>query len=109
MKNDGALCIHCSTPMKKVYIAHKGLRLEAKECGKCKTRVFTEDLTIKAIAQLEAKRLQEEYIKKPIKIGHSWGVTFPKEVADVFNLKSNAAKLKIHPNVMKGVIEISVK
>ena len=109
MGNNKELCINCSSPMKKTYVDYKGLKLEARECTKCKKKIFTEDLTMKAISQLEAKRLQSEYIKKPIKVGHSWGMTFPKEVADVFNLKNNTTKLKIHPDVVKGVIEISVK
>ena len=109
MKNKKGLCISCSALMKKTYINYKGLRLEARECTKCKMRIFTEDLTMKAISQLEAKRLETDYIKKPIRVGHSWGMTFPKEVADVFNLNNTAAKIKIHPNVVKGIIEISVK
>ena len=109
MKKNKELCINCSMPMKKTYVNYKGLKFEARECTKCKNKIFTEDLTMKAISQLEAKRLKEDYLKKPIKVGHSWGITFPKEVADVFNLKSSTTKLKIHPNVEKGVIEISVK
>jgi len=109
MKKNKELCINCSMPMKKAYIDYKGLKLEARQCTKCKEKIFTEDLTMKAISQLEAKRLESEYIKKPIKVGNSWGITFPKEVADVFNLKSNTTKLKIHPDIMKGIIEITVK
>lgn len=102
------LCINCSAPMKKAYINYKGLKLEARVCTKCKKKVFTENLTMKAIAQLEAKRLETEYTKRPIKVGHSLGITFPKEIVDVFNLKDKT-KIKIHPNVLKGIIEISVK
>jgi len=109
MKKNKELCINCSMPMKKVYIDYKGLKLEARQCIRCKEKIFTEDLTMKAISQLEARRLESEYIKKPIKVGHSWGITFPKEVADVFNLKGNTTKLKIHPDIIKGIIEISVK
>ena len=109
MKNKKELCISCSTPMRKSYVNYKGLKLEARGCVKCKRKIFTEDLTMKAISQLEAKRLESEYTKKPIRVGHSWGITFPKEVADVFNLKNANTKIKIHPNVVKGTIEISVK
>mgnify|MGYP001568091649 CR=1 FL=1 len=109
MRNKKELCISCSMPLKKTYIDYKGLKLEARECIKCKRKIFTEDLAMKAISQLEAKRLESEYIKKPIKIGHSWGITFPKEVADVFNLKDNTTRIKIHPNVAKGIIEISLR
>ena len=109
MKNKKELCINCSVPMKKAYVNYKGLKLEARQCTKCRKKIFTEDLTMKAISQLESKRLETEYIKKPIKIGHSWGVTFPKEVTDVFNLKDSATKIKIHPDIVKGIIKISVK
>ena len=109
MKNNKELCIKCSVPMKKTYINYKGLELEARGCAKCKKKIFTEDLTMKAISQLESKRLESEYIKKPIRVGHSWGITFPKEVADVFNLSDGSTRIKIHPNVVKGIIEISVK
>lgn len=43
------LCINCSEPMKKVYINYKDVKLEARKCSKCKQKVFTEDLTMKAI------------------------------------------------------------
>ena len=109
MKKSKELCIKCSAPMKKTYVSYKGLKLEARQCTKCKKKIFTEDLTMKAISQLEGKRLESEYIKKPIKVGHSFGMTFPKEVVDVFNLDNSATKLKIHPNIIKGTIEISVK
>ena len=109
MKNKKELCIQCSTPMKRVYVDYKGLKLEARQCTKCKKKIFTEDLTMKAISQLESKRLEAEYTKKPIKVGHSWGITFPKEVVDVFNLNNSTTKIKIHPNVVKGIIEISIK
>ena len=102
-------CINCDVPMKKTFVEYKGMKLEARQCPKCKEKIFTEDLTMKAISKLESKRLEEEYIKHPIKIGHSWGMTFPKEVTDVFNLNNTAIKLKIHPNLDKDKIEISLK
>jgi hypothetical protein len=103
------LCIECTIPMKKTFVKYKGLKLEALECPKCRDKIFTEDLTMKAISALEAKRLEEEYIKHPIKIGHSWGITFPKEVAKVFNLDNSKAILRLHPKVEKGMIELSLK
>lgn len=107
-KETGEVCFKCSFPMKKTFVSYKGLKLEARECPKCKNKVFTEESTMKAISQLEAKRLEEEYIKNPIRIGHSWGITFPKEVADVFNLNKPKTKIKMRPDVEKGVIEIKV-
>ena len=109
MKKSKELCINCSAPMSKAYINYKGLKLEARQCTECGKKIFTEDLTMKAISQLEAKKLESEYIKRPIKVGHSVGMTFPKEVVNVFNLGNSATKLKIHPNIIKGTIEISVK
>lgn len=108
MRSNERMCIQCKIPMKKTHVLYKGISFEARECPKCKEKIFTEDLTMKAIAKLEANRLEEEYIKHPIKIGHSWGVTFPKEVTEVFGLDKNNTLLKIHPNVEKGKIEISL-
>ena len=102
------LCINCSVPMKKVYIEHRGVKLEARQCPKCKQKIFTEDLTMKAISKFEAKRLEPTYIKHPIKIGHSWGITFPKEVTEVFGLATTSTKLKLHPDVGKNKIEIEL-
>jgi len=55
---------------------------------------------------MESNRLEKEYIKQPIKVGHSWGITFPKEIAQVFNLDKPHAKLKLMPNVAENKIEI---
>ena len=99
-------CINCGIEMKKTFVTYKGIKFEARQCPKCKERIFTEDLTMKALSQLESKRLEKEYIKYPIKIGHSWGVTFPKEMADVFNLNTNKTKLKLHPKLDENKIEI---
>src|SRR3989338_3279394 len=109
MANNKRLCINCEAPMEKIYVTYRGIKLEARQCPKCKEKIFTEDLTMKAINKLEAKRMEEEYIKHPIKIGHSWGMTFPKEVTDVFNLDNPAIKLRIHPNLDKDKIEILLK
>ncbi|MBL7147947.1 MAG: hypothetical protein ISS82_03925 [Nanoarchaeota archaeon] len=43
------LCINCLIPMKKVYIKYKGVNLEDRQCPNCKQKIFTEDLTMKAI------------------------------------------------------------
>jgi len=99
-------CMKCNTGMKKVFVDYKGMKLEARQCPKCKEKIFTEELTMKAISKLEAERLKKEYVKKPIQIGHSIGMTFPKEITDAFDLKGK--KLKIHPDIMNKKIEISV-
>ena len=102
-------CINCGNPMKKTFVIYKGLKLEARQCPKCKEKIFTEDLAIKAISDLESKRLEKEYIKHPMKIGHSWGMTFPKEVAKVFDLNNISTTLKLYPKVKENKIEIVLK
>ncbi len=109
MANNQRLCIDCNIPMRKTTVKYKGLEFEARECPKCKEKIFTEDLTMKAIVKLEASRLENQYIKRPIKIGHSWGITFPKEITEVFGLNKSRTLLKMHPDVEKGKIEISLR
>ncbi len=102
-------CINCDVSMKKTYVKYKGLKFEARQCPKCKEKIFTEDLTMKAISKLESKRLEKEYVKHPMKIGHSWGMTFPKEMAEVFNLDTSKTKFRLHPKLAEGKIEIVLK
>lgn len=109
MANNKRLCMNCKVPMKNIYVVYKGIKLEARQCPKCKEKIFTEELTMKAINKIEAKKLEEEYIKHPIKIGHSWGMTFPREITNVFNLDNPDIKLKIRPDLDKDKIEIAVK
>ena len=102
-------CINCGIPMKKTFVGYKGIRFEARQCPKCKEKIFTEDLTMKAISQLESKKLEKEYIKYPIKIGHSWGLTFPKDMAEIFNLNNPKTKFGLYPKVRENKIEIVLK
>jgi len=102
-------CINCSVKMKKTFVKYKGIRFEARQCPKCKEKIFTEDLTMKAISALESKRLEKEYVKHPMKIGHSWGMTFPKAVVEVFNLNNSKKKISLHPKLADGKIEILLK
>lgn len=108
MVNNERLCINCKIPMKKAYVEYKGIKFEARQCPECKEKIFTEDLTMKAINKLEAKKLEKEYIKSPIRIGHSWGMTFPSDMTEPFNLNNPKTKMKIHPNLEKGKIEIDL-
>ena len=94
--------------MKKTYLEYNGIKFESRQCPKCKERIFTEDLAMKVISKLESKRLELEYIKHPIKIGHSWGMTFPKEITETFNLNNSKIELKVHPNLEKKRIEINL-
>ncbi|MBN1645357.1 hypothetical protein JW851_04980 [Candidatus Woesearchaeota archaeon] len=109
MKKKKRICINCKIPMKKTSVRYKNIDFEAMQCPKCKEKIFTEDLAMKAISKLETERLKSEYIKQPIKIGHSWGITFPKEITDVFDLNKPKTRLKLHPDLEKGKIEISLK
>ena len=102
-------CINCNVPMKKTFIEYKGIKFEARQCPKCKEKIFTEDLTMKAISKLESKRLAQQYIKHPMKIGHSWGITFPKELAEVFSLDNAKTKLILNPKLEDNKIEIVLK
>jgi len=45
-------CINCNIPMKKTFVEYKGTKLEARQCPKCKEKIFTEDLTIRTIPKL---------------------------------------------------------
>ncbi|MBW2975554.1 hypothetical protein KY366_07575 [Candidatus Woesearchaeota archaeon] len=105
----GRKCINCGILMKKTFVEHRGMRFEARQCPKCKEKIFTEDLTMKAISKLESKRLQREYVKHPMKIGHSWGMTFPKDMAEVFNLSNPKIRLSLHPKLSENKIEIILK
>ncbi len=103
------ICMHCNVPMIKATVKYKGMEFESRRCPKCKENLFTEDLAMKAINQLETKRLEDEYVKHPIKVGNSWGLTFPKEVTEVFGLNHKGMVLKIHPDVGRGKIEILLR
>ncbi len=102
-------CMNCGVNMKKTFVVYKGIYFEALQCPKCKEKIFTENLAFRAITKLESEKLKEEYVKRPIRIGHSWGITFPKEVAEVFNLNDPKVVLKIHPLLEKSKIEINFK
>jgi len=101
------ICVDCRIEMKKSFVKYKGFRFESFQCPKCKVQVYTEEQSHKLVMTLESQRLKKEYLKKTIKIGHSWGLTFPKDIISVFDLKSK--KLRIHPNLAKNKIEIAVE
>jgi len=105
----GRLCINCKVKMKKTFVEYKGMKFEARQCPKCKEKIFTEDLTMKAISKLESKRLQKEYLKHPMKIGHSWGMIFPKDMVEVFNLDNPKIKMGLQPKLAENKIEIVLK
>lgn len=100
-------CINCNVVLNKSSVIHKGTKLEAFQCPKCKQKLFTEEQTLSAINKIEEKRLKKEYSKKLIKIGHSLGLTFPKDITNVLGL-DNTTILRIHPDVKRSKIEIFV-
>ncbi len=100
-------CINCNVVLNKSSVIHKGTKLEAFQCPKCKQKLFTEEQTLSAINKIEGKRLKKEYNKRLIKIGHSIGLTFPKDIANVLGLDKNKV-LKIHPDIKRSKIEIFV-
>jgi uncharacterized paraquat-inducible protein A len=59
MKRTKIYCMQCDIPMKKAFVKHKGLQLEARQCPKCKKKIFTEEQTMKVVAQLEAQGLEK--------------------------------------------------
>lgn len=36
-------CINCEVPMEKIFVEYKKIKYEAKQCPKCKEKMFTED------------------------------------------------------------------
>lgn len=94
--------------MKKTHVKYRGLKLEAMECPKCGEKIFTEKLAMEAVTKLEEKRLKDEYVKHPIRIGHSWAITFPKEIAQVFHF-SKKMILKLHPDLKEDKIELKIE
>ncbi|MBI5388940.1 hypothetical protein HZB01_01010 [Candidatus Woesearchaeota archaeon] len=103
--NETRNCISCNIPLEKAIVTYKGLAMEALQCPKCKEKTFTEEMTLKVVAQLEAKRLEKEYARKPIQIGNSWGITFPKKVVDVFGLNNPQSRIRMVPDVEHKRIE----
>ncbi len=102
------VCIDCWIPLEKSIAKYKGLKFEALQCPKCKEKIFTEEMAKNVAILLDRKRLEEEYIKHPMKIGNSWGITFPRNLAEVFSLDNPKTRLRIHPHVEKGSIEVTV-
>lgn len=99
-------CIECQGTMHKTTSVYRGMEFEAWQCSKCKVIIFTEEQADEVVKRVKAARLEQEYPKKPIRIGRSWGMTFPKEIVEVFQLDKK--KIKLYPNVAENKIEIQV-
>jgi len=101
------LCFGCKMPSDVITTKIMGIKVEAYKCPKCKEITFSEKQAHQACIKLEEKRMQNEYKKRPIKIGHSLGLTFPKRIVEVFGLNSKSS-LNIKPKLSKKIIEIEV-
>jgi len=99
-------CYECNGYLRPITKKINGIKYQAMTCGKCKRSYVGIEQIDEIGEQLQAKRLKEEYIKKPIKIGHSLGMTFPKAIVEVFELEK--AKIKIYPDVKNKKIELLI-
>ncbi len=99
----------CGSEMRKTKIKYKAIEMDALQCPKCRKRYFTEELAKEAINKMEAKRLKQHYLKNPIRIGHSWGVVFPKELAEFFNFNNKDTKIVLKPNLKENKVEIKIQ
>jgi len=94
--------------MKPVRTIHEGVEADAYRCSSCRMTIFTQEQALIFGRKLQQKLLKEKYIKKPVKIGHSYGVIFPKDIVQVFNLDSKGTELGIKADKAKNKIEITV-
>jgi len=108
MKMAKEKCVFCGVKLEPATITLKGIKLGGLKCPKCGDKVFNEEQVGLALASLEQKRLKEEYKKQPIKIGHSYGMIFPKDIVQVFNLNAKGTELGIKADKAKNKIEITV-
>jgi len=94
--------------MKLVKTTHDGVEGDAYRCQNCKMTIFTQDQALIFGRKLQQKLLKEKYIKKPVKIGNSYGIIFPRDIVKVFNLDSGKTTLDIRMDKAKSKIEITV-
>lgn len=108
-KTVNLLCFECEKPMQKATVTYRGIAFEAWKCPNCKESIFTEEQSLIFARRLDQQRMEENYTKSPMKIGSSWGITFPKDVVDVFRLNNKKTKMKLIPDVAAGKIIIEIK
>ena len=104
-KEKGEFCLDCGLEMKKSFAVFEGTRIEALRCDNCGRKIFSESQAIAALRKIHQQKLEPQYDRTPIKIGASWAITFPKDVAERFGLNKNM-KLKLRPQLHKGSIII---
>ncbi|MFH1649043.1 MAG: hypothetical protein ABIA93_00660 [Candidatus Woesearchaeota archaeon] len=105
---DVMVCGNCGGKLKKSFSTYKSMKFEAYQCTSCKEKLFTEDQAMHVARTIQARRMREEYSKKPMKVGSSWGFTFPKEMADAFQLNNPETTFTLHPDLEHNRIEIRV-
>ncbi|MBU1199393.1 MAG: hypothetical protein KKF46_03690 [Nanoarchaeota archaeon] len=101
-------CVKCDAKLHPTKLKISGIEFEGLRCIKCGEKVFTEKQMNAVAAALEQKRLKGEYKKHPIKIGHSYGMIFPKDIVQVFNLDAKGTQLGIKADKARHKIEITV-
>jgi hypothetical protein len=101
-------CHKCGAEMKLVTERFEGVVCESYRCPKCRTAIFTEEQAHAFGRIYQQKIIKEKYTKRPVKIGHSYGVIFPKGIVKVFNLDSEKVELSIKADQAKNKIEITV-
>ena len=101
-------CHKCGKPMKLIMEKHEGVDYEAYRCPSCKLIIFTQEQAIMLGKKLQQKMLKDKYIKKPIKIGNSIGVIFPRDLVKAFDLDSPDTTLNVKMDSSKNKIEITV-
>jgi len=94
--------------MTLVKISHRGIEADAYSRLKCKMNVFTQEQALTFGRKLQQKLLKDKYVKKPIKIGHSYGMIFPRDIVKVFNLDSPKTTMDVKMDSSKNKIEITV-
>jgi hypothetical protein len=102
-------CWECDQPMHLIQTKFHNISCEAWRCSICKETIFTEKQSLFLARAIDQEHMKDMYPKSAIKIGSSWGITFPKAVVDAFKLNQKKTKMKIHPQVAEGKIVIEVE
>jgi hypothetical protein len=101
-------CYKCEKPMHLIKTKYKDFPCEAWRCTACKETMYTDEEVGKIARHFDQECLKNDYSKTAMKIGSSYGITFPKAVVDVFRLSDKRTKMKIIPEVEKNKIIIEV-
>lgn len=100
-------CGKCGKRMIERRVKYKGLTLKSSFCPPCNYDVFTENQFDDAFIKIQQNRLQDDYVKKTIRIGNSIGITFPQEIVEAFRLEKK--RVKLTPDVRSGVIRLKIE